>query len=130
MLLCGSARRVPLWHLAAAMEAATVSARAAARIRGGHPWVARPELLRAPPAGDLVRVVDEKRRPLGTALWSPASRVALRMIDPGEVDDLEALIDRRLGEALARRAAITGGRDAYRVAHGDADRLPRLFVDR
>jgi 23S rRNA (cytosine1962-C5)-methyltransferase len=113
------------------MEAATVSARAVARIRGGHPWIVRADVVAPPRApGDLVRVVDEKRRPLGSALWSPDARIALRMIDPGEVDDLEALIDRRIGEALARRATIVVGRDAFRVVHGEADRLPGLFVDR
>lgn len=112
-------------------EAATVSARAAARIRGGYPWVPRPELVHAPAGGaTLVPVVDEKRRPLGTALFSPAAHLALRMIDRGEVTDLGALLDRRIGEALDRRAPIAEGRDAYRVVHGEADLLPGLFVDR
>src|SRR5262249_2177044 len=32
--------------------------------------------------------------------------------------------------ALARRTRMLGGADAYRVVHGEADRLPGLFVDR
>jgi 23S rRNA (cytosine1962-C5)-methyltransferase len=52
------------------------------------------------------------------------------MVDRGEVDDLGALFDRRIGEAIDRRAVFAAGRDAYRVVHGEADLLPGLFVDR
>jgi 23S rRNA (cytosine1962-C5)-methyltransferase len=109
----------------------TVSARATARIRAGHPWVARPEVVRGPEGpGDVVRVVDGKRALLGSAMWSASSRIALRMFARSESALDEALIDERVAAALARRRGPFAGCDAYRVVHGEADLLPGLIVDR
>ncbi len=116
----------------AVLPAATVTARAAGRLRGGHPWVLREDVVRPPERGDLARVVDGKRE-LGTALWSPRGRIALRLVarEPlADEDALEALLAQRIGAALARRRALFPSADAYRVVHGEADLLPGLFVDR
>src|SRR5215471_272884 len=111
---------------------AVVSARGAARIRQGHPWVFRQDVARGPD-GDassggpsLVEVRDARGKPLGLATWAARARLALRMLAPaGEAAprDLLELVAARLGAALARRAALALDRDAYRVAHAEADRL-------
>jgi 23S rRNA (cytosine1962-C5)-methyltransferase len=71
---------------------------------------------------------------LATALWSRRSPIALRVLDRQELraDELERLIEARLVAAQARRRYLVEGRgwDACRVVHGEADRLPGLFVDR
>src|SRR5438874_1976206 len=99
----------------------TVSARGAQRIRAGHPWVFAPDVLRAS---------DGRGALLGTALHAAGARLPLRMLARGEVALDGALLERRIGEALARRRALYPTADAFRVVHGEADLLPGLVVDR
>src|SRR4051812_18779271 len=61
-------------------DVVTVSARGAARVRGGHPWVYAEDVARDEARGDVVRVVDGRGAMLGTALWAPGARLPLRMI--------------------------------------------------
>lgn len=74
---------------------------------------------------------DPRDRPLGLALWSPASEISLRLLDR----DVAARPDggwwrERLAIAAARRAPLTGVTNAWRVVHGEGDGLPSLVVDR
>lgn len=112
---------------------AVISARGARRLAGGHPWIFRSDVVRAPeaPAG-AVRVTDQAGRPLGTALWSPASEISLRQVtrDPDAPLDAAWWHD-RLAAALARRAGLLdAGTTACRLVHGEGDGLPSLVVDR
>jgi 23S rRNA (cytosine1962-C5)-methyltransferase len=124
---------------------ALISPRGVARVRAGHPWVFRQDILRGPDtdAGNggpaLVAVQDGRGKPLGVATWAATAKLALRMIAGGgsvndgddlAAGDLVALVDRRLDAALARRAGMKLDRDAYRVSHAESDGLPGLFVDR
>src|SRR4029077_14441356 len=67
----------------------TVSARGAARLRGGHPWVFRQDVVRGPAkdagAGGpaLVEVRDPRGKPLGGATWAAEARLALRLLATG-----------------------------------------------
>jgi len=121
------------------LETAVVSARGAARIGAGHPWVFRPDVVRGPKhdASDggpaLVRIHDGRGRPLGVATWAARPRLALRMVARAgqpEPADLAALVEERLAAALARRQALNLDRDAWRVAHAESDLLPGLVIDR
>jgi 23S rRNA (cytosine1962-C5)-methyltransferase len=118
---------------------AVVSARGAARIRAGHPWVYRPDVVRGPErdAGDggpaLVTVEDARGKVLGVASWAARARLALRVISRGEgarPRPLADLVEERLHAALERRLAFSFDRDAYRVVHAESDGLPGLVVDR
>ena len=113
-------------------ENAIVSPRGARRWERGHPWIFRSDVVERPdrPAG-AVRVTAQNGRPLGVALWSPASEISLRLIDR----DPDATVDaawwrRRLGAAIARREPLRDQASAYRLAHGEGDALPSLVVDR
>lgn len=110
---------------------AIVSRRGAARWDAGHPWIFRSDVATAPdvPAG-AVSVHDPRGKPLGTALWSPASEISLRLVDT----DPQAVLDvawwtTRLAAAIARRRALTEVTNAWRVVHGEGDALPSLVVD-
>lgn len=109
-----------------------VNARAVARLRAGHVWVYRSDLVSAEgvPPGAMVRVLDQKRKSLGTALYSSSSQIAIRMISSGAVPDLPALLRQRIREALAYREKVVSGTDAYRLVFSEADFLPGLIVDR
>ena len=116
---------------------AVVSARGAARLRAGHPWVFRPDVVKGPAtdAGDggpaLVTVEDGRGKRLGVATWAARARLALRMLDrEGPARPLGDLVDERLAAALSRRRALQLDRDAYRVVHAESDGLPGLMVDR
>ncbi|MFI5178928.1 MAG: class I SAM-dependent rRNA methyltransferase [Vicinamibacterales bacterium] len=113
-----------------------LSRRGADRVRAGHPWVYRSDILRADAQpGDLVRVQEERRRTLGWALWSSESQIAIRMIagsagSTNEALDERALFSERLQRAVDYRASLAIDGTACRLVHGEADRLPALIVDR
>jgi 23S rRNA (cytosine1962-C5)-methyltransferase len=118
---------------------AVVTARGAARVRRGHPWVFRDDVAKGPSgdAGDggpaLVTVVDPRGKRLGTATWAARARLALRMVARGDEPAPAALlplVEARLAAALERRRALPLDRDAYRVVHAESDALPGLIVDR
>lgn len=110
----------------------TVDARGAKRLRGGHPWLFRQDVLEAPAVagGEVVRVTDERGNFIGRAFWAAHSPVALRLLTRDDEPANEAFFTRRLAAALARRQRLYPGVDAFRVVHGEADLLPGLFVDR
>jgi 23S rRNA (cytosine1962-C5)-methyltransferase len=111
---------------------ATVSARAAKRWEQGHPWIYRSDLEKRPdsPPG-IVEVADARGRRLGSALWSPASEISLRLLDRNP----DAAIDatwwkHRIHDAAARRADLASVTNAHRLDHGEADGCPSLICDR
>ena len=82
-------------------------------------------------AAGAVRVVDQRGWPLGTALWSPESEIALRLLDGNAEAELDnAWWVNRLSSAIRRRAALAQDATAYRLVHGEGDRVPSLVVDR
>lgn len=113
-------------------DSAVVSARGATRWQRGHPWIFRSEVMRFPesPAGAVV-VEDPRGRPLGTALWSPASEISLRFVDRRPLPTLDAAWwHDRLRQALEQRADILRHSSACRLVHGEGDALPSLTCDR
>jgi 23S rRNA (cytosine1962-C5)-methyltransferase len=109
-----------------------LSARGVLRLQGRHPWVYRSDVIEAKdaPPGALVRVLDQSGKFLGTALYSSASQIAIRMISHGSVPDLGALIAERIRAAIAYRKELVSNTDAYRIVFSEADFLPGLIVDR
>jgi 23S rRNA (cytosine1962-C5)-methyltransferase len=113
------------------MATVTVSSRGEQRIRAGHPWIYRSDVTGVEAAGgDVVNVVGPRARPVGTALFSDRSQIAVRMLTIGEPTDLVPLVRARLERALAFRASLSLDATAYRLVHGEADLLPSLVVDR
>jgi 23S rRNA (cytosine1962-C5)-methyltransferase len=114
---------------------AIISRRAADRLRAGHVWVYRSDIehLVEMDAG-LMAVADHRGFPLGTALWSPTSQIALRLVtsDPRlSQASWMALFEQRLRQAIQLRAGMLDeGTDACRLVFSEADQLPGLIVDR
>ena len=101
------------------------------RLRSGHPWIYRADVVDArAAAGDIVQVRGPRGRTLGSALYSDRSQITLRMLSYGTESADEALIRRRIEAAIAFRATLSIDATAYRVVHGEADLLPSLIVDR
>jgi 23S rRNA (cytosine1962-C5)-methyltransferase len=124
---------MPAKSPAAAPELPTVkvSSRGADRLKQGHVWVYRSDVVAdAAAPGALVRVSDPRGKALGTALYSSSSQIAIRMISSGPVNDLPAFLRERLQAAIAYRQRVVRDTDAYRVVFSEADLLPGLIVDR
>lgn len=113
---------------------AVISRRAVDRLRAGHPWIYRSDVVRADAQpGDVVRVVSERDRPFGWAFWSSESQIALRMCSTStspEPPDDRAWIGARIDAAAAYRATLGIEATAYRLVHAESDRLPGVVVDR
>lgn len=123
---------------------AVISRRAAEKLRAGHVWVYRTEIealqpadgMEDIPAGALVAVVDMRGRFLGTASYSSASMIALRMIAPKRLADraeyLELLRERLRRAVRTRERLLANAPDtnACRLVFGEADELPGIVLDR
>ena len=114
-----------------------VSPRGASRLKDGHVWVYRSDIVSETnvPPGSLVTVTDHRGKALGTALYSSSSQIALRLISHDPVTNFPTLLRQRVADAIAYRAAIlydtdAHGTNAYRVIFSEADFLPGLIVDR
>jgi len=114
------------------MPIVKVSRRGANRLKDGHVWVYRSDIVNASgiAPGSMVTVVDDREKPLGTALYSSASQIAIRMISAEAVKDPSALLRKRIQDAIAYRERFVGDTDAYRIVFSEADFLPGLIVDR
>jgi 23S rRNA (cytosine1962-C5)-methyltransferase len=109
-----------------------ISRRGATRLKDGHVWVYRSDIVSADSIapGSLVQVADERGKVLGSALYSSASQIAIRMISQQPVKDLNALLRERIRAAIAYRERMVQSTDAYRVIFSEGDFLPGLIVDR
>src|ERR1700727_2811561 len=94
-----------------------VSPRGATRLKAGHVWVYRSDIVSADgiAPGSLVAVTDHRDKPLGTALYSSSSQIAIRMISDEPVKDLPALLRHRIAAAIAYRETIVRDTNAYRL---------------
>jgi 23S rRNA (cytosine1962-C5)-methyltransferase len=115
-----------------------VSRRAADRLRSGSLWVYASDIeaIELPKNGEppaLLPVADSRGILLGTALYSPASQIALRLISREAVDEagwLE-LLATRLRTAIGRRRPLLDERtNACRLCFSEADELPGLVADK
>jgi 23S rRNA (cytosine1962-C5)-methyltransferase len=109
-----------------------ISPRGATRLKDGHVWVYRSDIVSADGVlpGSLVGVVDHRGQPLGTAIYSSSSQIALRLISREAVADFPALLRQRITDAIAYREKLIHDTNAYRVIFSEADFLPGLIVDR
>ena len=109
-----------------------VSPRGAARLKAGHVWVYRSDIVStdgvAP--GSLVSVTDPRGKALGTALYSSSSQIAIRLVASEDVTDFPALLRRRIEESIAYRKQMVENSNAYRVVFSEGDQVPGLIVDR
>jgi 23S rRNA (cytosine1962-C5)-methyltransferase len=88
------------------------------------------------PAGEppaLLPVADSRGLLLGTALYSPTSQIALRLVSRDEIDEAGwlKLLEARLRAAIRRRSPLLDERnDACRLCFSEADELPGLVADK
>ena len=78
---------------------AVISLRGVNRLKAGHVWIYRSDVISTRDAGlgTVVSVFDERGRFFGSALYSTSSQIAVRMLSDRPVADLAALIRERVG---------------------------------
>jgi len=109
-----------------------VNRKGANRVASGHPWIFSSDVAERDHAapGSVVRVADPERRALGMAHYSSTSQICLRLLSR-EIQEIgPEFFAQRLAEANEFRRMVVRDTDAYRVVHGEGDRLPALVVDR
>ena len=103
-------------------------------LRDGHPWVYADEVTNTPNAedGELVDVLSQKDRYLGTGFINSRSKIRIRVISDNANDRFdEAFFERRVKYAVDYRRTVMGEDfSACRLIFGEADRFPGLTVDR
>ncbi|MBR2732204.1 MAG: class I SAM-dependent rRNA methyltransferase [Clostridia bacterium] len=113
----------------------TVTKKAEASLRRGHPWVYAEEItgrVGAAENGALVDVCTQKGAYLGTGLLSEQSKIRVRLLTTNANERFALPFwERRLRYALDYRQTVMGADfGCCRLVFGEADGLPGLTVDR
>ncbi|HVY12431.1 MAG TPA: class I SAM-dependent rRNA methyltransferase [Alphaproteobacteria bacterium] len=104
------------------------------RFLHGHPWLYSNEVTmdaaaKAVAPGSVVQLRDSHNRFLALAQFNPHSLIAARLLTRREEAIDVGFWRTRLEKALALRTALFT-EPYYRLAHGEADGLPGLIIDR
>ena len=115
--------------------AVTVTKKAEASLRSGHPWVYAAEITAREgecPSGGIVDVFAPKGAWLGAGFYSAESKIGVRVLSDNANERFgPAFFERRVKYALDYRRAVMGGDFACcRLIFGEADGLAGLTVDR
>ena len=114
------------------MTEVKVNRKAAGRVASGHPWIFASDVVERDHAapGSVVKVVNPQGRAIAVAHYSSTSQISLRLLS-NEIQEIDrGFFARRLAEANEFRRLVVRDTDAYRLVHGEGDRLPALVVDR
>lgn len=111
---------------------ALITKRGVARVRGGHLWVYRSDVLdvRDATAGSITTVRDEHNAVIGKAFYSTQSQIALRFLARGNASINEAFLRKRFQDADDLRSRLGVDPLVSRRIYSEGDFLPGLIVDR
>src|SRR5262245_21984548 len=112
------------------MNIVVVNKRGADRVRQGHLWIYRSDVVDVEArCGSVLAVKDERGKFVGKALFSNASQIALRLLTQSSEEITRDWWLRRIREAVGRRH-VSANTNAYRLVYSEGDLLPSLIVDR
>ncbi len=103
------------------------------RILNGHLWVFSNEIFKIegePETGDIVEIYDSKNNLLGSGFFNKNSLIAIRILSPNLVNDLESLLRERMKSAHDLRKTFYLSREAFRMVFSESDFLPGLIIDK
>jgi 23S rRNA (cytosine1962-C5)-methyltransferase len=115
------------------LQTIRVNRKGANRVASGHPWIFSSDVLDRghATAGEPVVVADPHgNAALGTAHYSDASQISLRLLSERVETIDRAFYLRRIAAAEAHRKRVVAESEAYRLVHGEGDQLPGLVIDR
>jgi 23S rRNA (cytosine1962-C5)-methyltransferase len=110
----------------------TISRRGLDRLRSGHPWIYRTDVLKTDgvEAGSIVCVKDSRGRCQGQAFYSDKSQIALRMLTRECREINKEFFAARVHSAAEFRRRVVKDSEAYRLVASEGDRLPSVVIDR
>jgi len=112
------------------MNTARVNKKGADRVRQGHLWIYRSDVVAVDAEGGaIVTVKDERGNFVGQALFSDASQIALRFLTQSNEEIDREWWRNRIHDA-SRRRHISSDTNAYRLIYSEGDLLSSLIVDR
>src|SRR5688572_4375015 len=112
------------------MNTVRVNKKGADRVRHGHLWIYRSDVVNVDAeGGSVVTVRDERGNFIGQAFYSDASQIALRFLTQSSEEINRDWWRARIVEAAARRN-VTADTNAHRLVYSEGDLLPSLIVDR
>lgn len=105
-----------------------------ARIFHGHEWVYATDIKKSfgdPQPGDVITLKDFRDRPMGSAIFNPASQIVARRFSRRRQDlDLD-FFTRRISQAIDHRKSLAHiDENLCRLVWSESDGIPGLIVDR
>ena len=112
-----------------------ISKKAEKSILLGHPWIFNGEIINKEDNiknGDIVDVVNENNKYLGSGFYNDNSKIIIRLISRNANDLFdEDFFRRRIRYAIDYRLTVMENElNSFRVVFGEADELPGLTVDK
>src|SRR5262245_31785819 len=106
--------------------------RGVARVRSGHLWVYRSDIVDSKEVepGAVVVVQDERDHIIGKAFYSSQSQIALRFLVRGDVPIDESFFRKRFDAAHDLRSRLGVDPVFSRRIYSEGDFLPGLIADR
>lgn len=110
------------------MSKVFVNKKGAKRVRGGHLWIYKSDVLRIEAAGgDVVSVFDEGNNFVGQAFYSDSSEITVRIFTTKDEIIDSNFWRNRIHDAVKRRNI--SGANAKRLIYSEGDLIPSLIVD-
>lgn len=109
-----------------------VNKKGARRVRGGHLWIYKSDVVKIEAdGGAIVTVYDEARNFIGKAFYSDSSEITLRIFTTKDETIDKTFWKTRIVEAAARRRMKDEGQrtNAQRLIYSEGDLIPSLIVD-
>ncbi len=97
-----------------------------------HPWIYSSNVVddQGAAPGEAVFVYTTKNVFLGSAIYNPKSRIAVRFYSRSKENLDYIAIKNRIFNAHLRRSRIIRKEKSYRIVFGESDDLPGLVIDR
>jgi 23S rRNA (cytosine1962-C5)-methyltransferase len=104
-----------------------------ARIFHGHDWVYATEVRKTfgdPKPGDVITLKDFRDRPLGAAIYNPASQIIARRFSRRRQDLDADFFQRRISQAVHLRERLGINVKLARLVWSESDGIPGVIIDR
>ncbi len=113
------------------MGKAFVTKKGAKRVRNGHLWIYKSDVLKVEAVGgDVVSVYDEGKNFVGKAFYSDSSEITLRIFTTRDETVDKEFWRAKIVEAAEQRTTVNEQRtNAKRLIYSEGDLIPSLIVD-
>jgi 23S rRNA (cytosine1962-C5)-methyltransferase len=103
------------------------------RIKDGHFWVFSNEIHKINGSvenGDIIELLDNKGKPLGSGFYNKNSLISLRLFHPSYNGNFGEYASGRIADAYSLRKSLYPHRNSFRLIFSESDYLPGLIIDK